>query len=59
MFKNAFDLLKAVVVLLLLVAGVVALPFFLAAVVGIFILYVIYAVIHDMRIKREKDKAND
>jgi isoprenylcysteine carboxyl methyltransferase (ICMT) family protein YpbQ len=53
MLKNAFDLLKAMVVLLLLIAGVVALPFFLAAIVAIFVLWITYAAIHEHRIKQE------
>jgi isoprenylcysteine carboxyl methyltransferase (ICMT) family protein YpbQ len=57
MWKNVFDGLKAAVVLLLLVTGIIALPFFLAAVVTIAVGYVIYIIIREVRIERERNEA--
>lgn len=58
MWKNIVDCFKAMVVLLLLITGIIALPFFLLGIIGLLLGYIILVIIRAMRIDREKDKAN-
>lgn len=54
--KNIMDALMAIVLLALLFGVMAALPFILAFIVFAITGFIIYAWLHDARIKAEKDK---
>jgi ABC-type bacteriocin/lantibiotic exporter with double-glycine peptidase domain len=54
MFKTLFDVIKSAVVLLLLIAGMMTLPFFIVACVVLLVGYGLFVAIHESRLKKER-----
>jgi len=58
MLRNIFDVIKSLVVLLLIIGLILALPFFLTAIMSLLAFYMIFVIIKAIRIYREEEKAN-
>jgi chromate transport protein ChrA len=59
MWKDLLDILKSVAVLALIIIAILVLPFFLAGVVLLLVGYMIFIIIRAIRLKKERDRANE